>query len=53
MGPVGFARGLGLDEATVREIYEVVGREAEEAGLGSDERMAKVRKRTLAAARDG
>ena len=25
---LGFARGLGLDEATVREIYETVGREA-------------------------
>lgn len=27
-GLLGFARGLGLDEATVREIYEAVGREA-------------------------
>lgn len=25
---LGFARGLGLDEATVRETYETVGHEA-------------------------
>jgi hypothetical protein len=27
------AQGLGLDEATVREIYETVGREAMAAGI--------------------
>ncbi|MFG7486280.1 hypothetical protein [Methylorubrum rhodesianum] len=50
-GLLGFARGLGLDEATVREIYEAVGREAADAGVGDDERLAEVRKRMLAAAR--
>jgi hypothetical protein len=29
---LGFARGLGPDEATVREIYEAVGREAMATG---------------------
>ncbi|MGW5960659.1 hypothetical protein [Methylorubrum thiocyanatum] len=50
-GLLRFARGLGLDEATVREIYEAVGREAAEAGASDDDRMAEVRKRMLAAAR--
>ena len=50
-GLLGFARGLGLDEATVREIYEIVGLEAGDAGVGDDERLAEVRKRMLAAAR--
>ena len=46
-----FAQGLGLDEETVREIYETVGEEAAEAGVSGDDRMAEVRKRMLAAAR--
>ncbi|KQQ13701.1 hypothetical protein ASF59_19590 [Methylobacterium sp. Leaf121] len=46
-----FAQGLGLDEATVREIYRAVGEQAAEAGVGDDDRMAEVRKRMLAAAR--
>ena len=50
-GLMRFAIGLGLDEETVREIYEAVGREAEAAGTGDDDRMAEVRKRMLAAAR--
>lgn len=50
-GLLGFARGLGLDVATVREIYEAVGREAEQAGASDDERLAEARKRMLAAAR--
>ncbi|OAH20846.1 hypothetical protein AX289_27315 [Methylorubrum populi] len=50
---LGFARGLGLDEATVREIYEAVGREAVAVGASDDNRMAEVRKRMLAAAREG
>jgi hypothetical protein len=45
---LGFARGLGLDEATVREIYETVGQEAAAASASDDERMAEVRKRMLA-----
>ena len=48
---LGFARGLGLDEAAVREIYEAVGREAAAAGFVDDERMAEVRRQMLAAAR--
>ena len=52
-GLLGFVRGLGLDEATVREIYEAVGREAMATGASDDDRMAEVRKRMLAAARDG
>lgn len=47
---LGFARGLGLDEATVREIYEAVGREAMVTGASDDDRMAEVRKRMTAAA---
>ena len=43
-------QGLGLDEATVREIYEAVGREAMVTGASDDTRMAEVRKRMLAAA---
>ena len=46
-GLLGFAGGLGLDEATVREIYEAVGREAEAAGASDDDRMDEVRKRML------
>lgn len=30
---IGFASGLGLDEATVRVIYEAVGREGVAAGV--------------------
>ncbi|KQP87164.1 hypothetical protein ASF55_12325 [Methylobacterium sp. Leaf119] len=48
IGPLGFARGLGLDEATVREIYETVGREAMATGASNDDRMAEVQKRMLA-----
>ncbi|CAO4186236.1 hypothetical protein CLBKND_04927 [Methylorubrum aminovorans] len=48
---LGFARGLGLDEATVREIYETAKEQAAEADVGDDDRMAEVRKRMLAAAR--
>jgi len=33
---LGFARGLGLDEAIVREIYETVGREAMTTGPSND-----------------
>ncbi|MCY1643260.1 hypothetical protein [Methylorubrum sp. SL192] len=47
-----FAQGLGLDEETAREIYEDVGHQAAAAGVGDDDRMAEVRKRMLAAARD-
>ncbi|CAO4177168.1 hypothetical protein [Methylorubrum extorquens] len=50
-GLLRFAQGLGLDDATVRDIYETVGREAMVTGAGDDERMAEVRKRMLAAAR--
>ncbi|MGW5837752.1 hypothetical protein ACWFZ6_06920 [Methylorubrum extorquens] len=50
-GLLRFAQRLGLDEETVREIYETVGEQAAEAGVGDDDRMAEVRKRTLAAAR--
>ncbi|WP_437870836.1 hypothetical protein ACSD7O_13970 [Methylorubrum extorquens] len=50
-GLLRFAQGLGLDEATVREIYEAIGEQAKEAGAGDDTRMAEVRKRMLAAAR--
>jgi hypothetical protein len=45
---LGFARGLGLDEATMREIYEAFGREAMVTGASDDERMAEIRKRMLA-----
>lgn len=47
----GFARGLGLDDEIVRDIYGAVGREAAAAGGGDDDCMAKVRKRMLVAAR--
>lgn len=50
-GLLGFARGLGLDEATVREIYESVGREAMATGASDETRMAEVRKRMIAVAR--
>lgn len=50
---LGFADGLGLDEAIVRLIYETVWWEAQEAEVGDDERMTEVRKRMLAAAREG
>jgi hypothetical protein len=46
-------RELSLDEATVREIYEAVGREAMVTSSSDDDRMAEVRKRMLAAARGG
>ncbi|MCY1644802.1 hypothetical protein [Methylorubrum sp. SL192] len=48
-GLLRFAQGLGLDEATVREIYEAVGREAADAGVNDGERMVEVRTRMLAA----
>jgi hypothetical protein len=44
-----FAQGLGLDEETVREIYEAVGREAMATGASDDDRMAEVRKQMLTA----
>lgn len=47
---LGFTDGLGLDEAIVRLVYETVWWEAQEAGVGDDERMTEVRKRMLAAA---
>jgi hypothetical protein len=47
-GLLRFAQGLGLDEATVREIYEAIGREAMVTGASDDERMAEIRKRMLA-----
>jgi len=50
-GLLRFAQGLGLDEVTVREIYETVGEEAAAAGAGDDDRMAEARKRMLAATR--
>ncbi|WP_280817626.1 hypothetical protein [Methylorubrum extorquens] len=37
-----------MDEATVREIYETVGREAMATGASNDDRMAEVQKRMLA-----
>lgn len=40
-----FTQGLGLDQATVREIYEAAGRDAIASGASDDERMAEVRKR--------
>ncbi|MCY1644977.1 hypothetical protein [Methylorubrum sp. SL192] len=49
-GLLRFAQGLGLDEATVREIYEAVGREAMVTGASDDTRMAEVRKRMIASA---
>ncbi|GEL44191.1 hypothetical protein MEX01_47820 [Methylorubrum extorquens] len=49
-GLLRFAQGLGLDETTLREIYETVGQEAEAAGASDDDRMAEVRKRMLSAA---
>ncbi|WP_147019979.1 hypothetical protein [Methylorubrum extorquens] len=52
-GLLRFAQGLGLDEDTVREIYETVGEQAAEAGASDDDRMAEVRKRMLAAASAG
>ncbi|CAO4138877.1 hypothetical protein GPNCGGLF_LOCUS507 [Methylorubrum aminovorans] len=51
-GLLRFAQGLGLDEATVREIYEAVGREAMVTGARDDTRMAEVRKRMFAVARE-
>jgi hypothetical protein len=47
---LGFARGLGLDVATVREIYVAVKEQAAETGASDGARMAEVRKRMLAAA---
>ena len=47
-GLLGFARGLGLDETAVREIYKAVGREAAAAGAIDDDRMAEVQKQMLA-----
>ena len=46
---LGFARGLGLDDAVVRLIYETVWWEASEVGVSDDDRMAEIRKRMLAA----
>ncbi|MBA9071700.1 hypothetical protein FHR71_005486 [Methylobacterium sp. RAS18] len=48
-GLLRFAQGLGLNEATVREIYEPAGEQAAEAGVGDDERMAEVCRRMLSA----
>ena len=48
-GLLRFAQGLGLDEATVREIYGAVGRKAMATGASDDNRMAEVRKRMLLA----
>ncbi|BDL38577.1 hypothetical protein ACWFZ6_23790 [Methylorubrum extorquens] len=48
-GLLRFAQGLGLDEETVREIYEAVGREAMATGASDDDRMAEVRKQMLTA----
>jgi hypothetical protein len=50
-GQFRFAQGLGLDEATAREIYEAVGREAMATGDSDDDRMAEARKRMHEAAR--
>lgn len=47
----GFARGLSLDEATVREIYEAVGQETAATGASDYDHMAEVRKQMLVAAR--
>jgi len=52
-GLLRLAQGPGLDEATVREIYEAVGRNAMVKGASDDTRMAEVRKRMLAAVRGG
>lgn len=49
-GLLRFAQGLGLDEATVREIYEAVRREAMATGVSDETRIAEVRKRMLTAA---
>ncbi|WHQ68763.1 hypothetical protein [Methylorubrum extorquens] len=38
---LGFVRGLGLDEAAVREIYETVGREGMATGAGDDVRLSE------------
>ncbi|WP_331288703.1 hypothetical protein [Methylorubrum populi] len=38
---LGFARGRGLDEATVREIYETIERKGMATGAGDDERQAE------------
>ncbi|CAO4192375.1 hypothetical protein [Methylorubrum extorquens] len=38
-----------MGEETVREIYETVGEQASEAGVGDDDRMAEIRKRMLLA----
>ena len=45
---LGLASGLGLDEKTMREIYETVSQDAEATGV-SDDRMAEVRMAMLAA----
>jgi len=39
-GLLRFAHGLGLDEETVREIYQTVGEDAAEVVVGDDHRMA-------------
>ncbi|WHQ69488.1 hypothetical protein [Methylorubrum extorquens] len=52
-GLLRFAQGLGLDEETVREIYEAAGRDAMATGASDDTRMSEVRKRMLAAAQGG
>lgn len=46
-GLLRFAQGLGLDEATVREICETVGQKAAAAGASDADRVAKVRQRML------
>lgn len=49
-GPLQIAQCLSLDEATVRKIYNAVGREAMATSASDDDRMAQVRKRMLGAA---
>ncbi|WP_066927327.1 hypothetical protein [Methylobacterium sp. CCH5-D2] len=46
-----FAAGLGVDDATVFEIYAVVRKEASAAGdVTAEERMAEARRRLVRAA---
>ncbi|MBA9067146.1 hypothetical protein FHR71_000876 [Methylobacterium sp. RAS18] len=50
-GLLRFEQGPGLDEAAVREIYEAVGEQVAEAGVGDDDRTAELQKPMLAAAK--
>lgn len=45
-----FASGLGLNDATVFEIYAFVREEAREADVTADERLAEARRRLVQAA---